>query len=260
MSGKRTRKTLHQNAEFRAPTMTDAVLTDAVLTTPAITGGTQSSPTITTPVLTTPALTNGTQDSPAITTPTLVGALSGGTLNTDLAGAAAAIEGALLDSPTPPTVDPTGATVAFQAPVAQRMTITLAADDLSIPHADDYGSIQLSGDMPTAYILLGSAAALTFTHVLLTGDASTVQMAVGTIAAVNTALSGDADDTVANVAATGTTTGTYAVAAAANPAAGIAAGVTGDLYLNAESPVTASDIGVLTITGTIDVWYIPLVA
>lgn len=232
MTGKRTRRTLHQNAELRSP-----VIDAAALSAPVITGGTQASPTITTPVLS--------------------GALSGGTLNTDLAGAAAALEGALLDSPAAPTADPSGASVAMQSPVPQRATFTLVNATISVPNADDYGSVLVSDDMPTAYVLLGSAAALTFTHTDLTGDASTVDMAVGTTAAVNTALSGAADDTVANIDATGTTTGTWTAAAVAQ---GVAAGVTNDLYLNASVLVGSSDTGVLTISGTIDIWYIPLVS
>lgn len=232
MGGKRTRRTLHQNAEFRAPVIGDAALTD-------------------------PVIVGGTQDSPTITTPVLSGALSGGTLNTDLAGAAAALEGALLDSPVAPTADPAGASVAMQSPVPQRATFTLVNATISVPEADDYGSVLVSDDMPTAYILLGSAAALTFTHADLAGDASTVDMAVGTTAAANTALSGDADDTVANIDATGTTTGTWTAAAVA---LAVAAGVTNDLYLNASVAVDPTFTGILTISGTIDIWFIPLVS
>ncbi len=235
MSFKRTRRALHQNAELRAPTISDGVLT----------GGTLASATLTDAALADPVLTD----------PVVSGALSGGTLNTDLAGAAAALSGNLLEGANP-TVLPTGATLDVKSPPVLHATITLAADTLDIEAANDYGALQLSNDLPAAYMLVATKLALTFTHADLTGDASTVDVAVGTVttASVDFTNAGE-DDLREKIDATGTTTGTVTGLAAAG--ASLVPGITTDLFLNASSPVTAGT-GVLTLTGDIDVWYIPL--
>jgi hypothetical protein len=241
MAGKRTRKILHQNAELRSP----------VVDAPAITGGT-----LTTPTLTNPAVTTGTFDTPALTTPTLTGALTGGTLNTDLSGAAAAIDGNVVEADTNPTVLPTNATVAVLGPQVKKLTITLAADTLDIEAANDFGALQLTNDLPAAYRIVACSLALTFTHSDLAGDASTVDVALGTVTTASTDFSNAGEDDVrGKIDATGTTTGTIAGATAVG--ASEIPGVTTDLFLNASSPVTAGT-GVLTLTGDIDLWYIPL--
>ena len=226
MAGKRTRKILHQNAELRSP----------VVDAPVITGGTQASPTITTPVLS--------------------GALAGGTLNTDLAGAAAAVDGNLVEADTNPTVLPTNATVAVLGPQVKKLTITLAADTLDMDSGDDFGALQLSDDLPATYRILACKLALTFTHADLTGDASTVDVALGTVTTASTDFSNAGEDDLREkIDATGTTTGTVTGATAVG--ASEIPGVTTDLFLNASSPVTAGT-GVLTLTGTIEIWYVPL--
>lgn len=145
--------------------------------------------------------------------------------------------------------------VALAAPV-KHLTITLAADTLSIADSDDFGALQLSDDLPAAYRIVACSLALTFTHADLTGDASTVTVALGTVTTASTAFSNAGEDDIREViAATGTTTGTIAGVEAIG--ASEIPGVTTDLFLNAASPVTTGT-GVLTLTGDIDVWYIPL--
>jgi hypothetical protein len=241
MAGKLSRNTLILNADLRNP---------------EVDAGTFVSPTLTTPVLTNPAVTTGTFDTPALTTPTLTGALTGGTLDTDLAGAAAAIDGNIVEADTNPTVLPTNATVAVVGPQVKKLTVTLAADTLSMTAANDYGGLQLSDDLPAAYRIVATKLALTFTHSDLAGDASTVDVAVGTVVTASTDFSNAGEDDLrGKIDATGTTTGTVTGAAAVGAAE--VPGVTTDLFLNASSPVT-SGTGVLTLTGTVEVWYVPL--
>lgn len=242
MAGKLARNTLILNADLRDPVLT---------------GGTLASPTLTTPTLITPTVTDGTFASPALTTPALTGALAGGTLNTDLAGAAAALDGNLVEAVSNPTVLPTNATVVMQSPLVKHMTITLAADTLSMTAANDFGSLQLTATLPALYrIQAVSLTGLTFTHTDLAGDASTVDIALGTVVTASIDFSNAGEDDIrAKIDATGTTTGTIsgpvAIAASEIP------GNTTDLFLNASSPVTAGT-GILTLTGDIDIWYIPL--
>ncbi len=250
MAGKVSRNTLLLNADLRNPEVDTGTFVSPTLTTPAITGGTQSAPSITNPTVTT-----GTFATPALTTPTLTGALSGGTLNTDLAGAAAAVDGNLVEADTNPTVLPTNATVDLKGPQVKKLTITLAADTLDILAANDYGSLQLSGDMPAFYRVLATELDFTFTHTDLTGDASTVDVGVGSVATASTDFLGSGEgDVWSSQDATGTTTGTVDV----GPAVGAAMTTSsGNLFLQASSPVTAGT-GVLTLTGDIVIWYIPL--
>lgn len=231
MAGKQSRNTLFLNADLRNPEVNAGTFVNPVVTT-------------------------GTFATPALTTPTLTGALSGGTLNSDLAGAAAAIDGTLVEDDTDATVLPTNATVVAKVAPVKHVTITLAADTLDMDSGDDFGALQLSDDLPAAYRVVACSLALTFTHADLTGDASTVDVALGTVTTASTDFSNAGEDDLREkIDATGTTTGTVAGALAVG--ASEIPGVTTDLFLNASSPVTAGT-GVLTLTGDIDLWYIPL--
>lgn len=247
MAGKLSRNLLILNADLRSP----------AIDTPVIVGGTLASPTLTTPTLTNPTVTTGTFATPALTTPTLTGALVGGTLNSNVSGAAAALDGNLVEAVANPTVLPASASVVMKSPLVKHMTITLAEDTLNIPAANNYGALQLTATLPALYrILAVSLTGLTFTHADLTGDASTVDIALGTVVTASTAFGNAGEkDIHAKIDATGTTTGTIAGPVAV--AASEIPGVTTDLFLNASSPVAAGT-GVLTLTGDIDIWYVPL--
>lgn len=136
---------------------------------------------------------------------------------------------------------------------------TVSALAISMAAADDFGSAKLC-DLPnTNLIILGAAVDLTGTVSGFTSDVGTaVDLAIGTVATASAAFSNAGEkDIVPKIDGTGA--GTTATITGRNTTteklAFIAAGASNALYINASDPVT-SGTGVLTLSGTVEIFYV----
>lgn len=147
----------------------------------------------------------------------------------------------------------------------KRATLTLSAEAVNIASANDYGSVKLV-DLPVKFLLIKAVDLDLDVTVsgFATDQASTLDMAVGTVALSSTDFSntGEQDlvDEYGAVGAMATGTANGHSFSNANPADFyIADGATYDIYLNVQGAVT-SGTGIATFTGTVDIFYIDLEA
>lgn len=168
------------------------------------------------------------------------------------------IAGAPVITPLLPTAA-TGVTAAARTLPVRSMLFTVTALALTMSAANDYGSVKLC-DLPnTNLIILGAAVDLTGTVSGFASDVGTaVDLAIGTVATASAAFSNAGEkDIVPKIDGTGAGTTSTIVGANTSTEANkfIAAGASNALYINASDPVT-SGTGTLTLTGTVEIFYI----
>lgn len=157
----------------------------------------------------------------------------------------------------------TGVAVTSNKPISVRkMRLTLTNVLVSVADADDYGSAELCTLPDSNLVFMGAEANLTLTKdgtgYIATTD---LDVALGTSAASNITLSGamlnilpkqdvDADSLTPSLANHGL---------AATPVlTGVLDGATNKIYLNVSGPTETSQNGSVTVSGTVDLFYVDL--